>query len=217
MAPTSTTDIFDPAVERGPLAATFEAFNTQHKVIQRVERHRFRVSFPGLASELISAHTIRFWAEYSVALHMREGTPVHVPASYAEFAEQMNVHNDSGFGWAFVDEEAGISVFNDKLTPADPASFFVEDCHIFDRLLGEGELAVSCLYFENAERLVKIDQQCEIKYFNDHQNKRKAKAPVLHEVHTKEAGILRQEAQGTRGGCHRREEEKTSGGAMQQD
>ncbi|KAJ7854776.1 hypothetical protein B0H13DRAFT_1903521 [Mycena leptocephala] len=218
MAPASTTDIFDPAVERGSLGATFEAFNAQHEVIKRVDRHTFRVSFPGLGSELISAHTIRFWAEYSVALHTREGIPVHAPAFYANFAEQMNAHDDSGFGWAFVDEEAGIIVFNDKLSPADPASFFVEDRHIFDRLLGEDEVAVSRLYFENAERLLKIDQQREVKYFNDRQNKRKAKAPVLHEVHTKEAKefsarkrkALEEAAAATK-------KQKTSGGEMQQD
>ncbi|KAJ7887947.1 hypothetical protein B0H13DRAFT_2342182 [Mycena leptocephala] len=168
--------------------------------------------------EAHSAHTLRFWVEYSVALHTREGIPAYAPAFYTNFAEQMNSHDDSGFRWAFVNKDSGVTVFNDKLSPADPTSFFVEDRHIFDRLLGEGEVAVSRLYYENAEHLLKIDQQREVKYYNDRQAKKKAKAPVMHKVHTKEAKefsakkrkVLEEAATTAK-------KQKLSGGAMQQD
>jgi hypothetical protein len=129
----------------------------------------------------------------------------------------MNAHDDSGFGWAYVDEDSGTIIFNDKLSPADPASFFVEDRHIFDWLLAEGDVAVSRLYYENAERLLKIDQQREIKYFNDRQSKRMAKAPVMHKVHTKEVKEFSARKRKALEEAAAAAKKQKSSGAMQQD
>ncbi|KAJ7656207.1 hypothetical protein B0H17DRAFT_1146267 [Mycena rosella] len=96
----------------------------------------------------------------------------------------MNSNDDSGFGWAYIDETSGTIVWNDALHPANPDTFCVLDHEIVNRFLPEGEVAVTEMYFENAERLIKADQARELKYFRQRQEK-KGKGTGAPDVYAK--------------------------------
>jgi hypothetical protein len=129
------------------------------------------------------------FADYNVALCSGDSLPAVAPAFYENFAKAMNNCDDSGFGWAYLEDR--LIVWDDEsLTPADASSFCVLDDEIIDgRLLGPNETAVTTAYFRNAERLVAQDQRRETKYYEERQekkNKKKAQGPTLADVQTKE-------------------------------
>ncbi|KAJ7104742.1 hypothetical protein C8R44DRAFT_746421 [Mycena epipterygia] len=166
------------------------AFNAVHSAIKRVSTTLFRLEVPGLDHELIDACTVRLFAEYNVALVSRDDLPGLVPAYYVNFAQNMNAHDDSGFGWAYIDESSGTIVWDDKLdSPADPASYLVTDDDIYERYLRKDEVAVTSSYVLNAERLILQEQNRQIRYHEERQQKRasKNKAPRAPDVHTMEA------------------------------
>ncbi|KAJ7701563.1 hypothetical protein B0H17DRAFT_1128337 [Mycena rosella] len=153
------------------LSERFLAFNRQHSALKRLTPGHFSFTISGLDVELISAHTIRLYADYNVALATRDPPPSLAPAYYANFAELMNRCDDSGYGWAYLNESRTIE-WQDEWTLADPESFMVLDREITDRFLAAGEVAVTQLYFDNAERLMLLDLRRENKYFKMRVGKR---------------------------------------------
>ncbi|KAJ6460621.1 hypothetical protein C8R45DRAFT_941718 [Mycena sanguinolenta] len=148
--------IFDSLnISGASLSPRFEAFNAQHSGLKRRSKGIFSCHIPGIDNKLISSSTIRLFTDYNEALVMGEGIPPIIPMYYSDFAQNMNRHDDSGFGWAYVDDNTGLIIFDDKLTPADAASFCVLDSEINERHLAADEVAVSRTYFDNAERLAR--------------------------------------------------------------
>ncbi|KAJ7799566.1 hypothetical protein B0H13DRAFT_2390951 [Mycena leptocephala] len=183
---TTNIDIFSPSAKHPALADHFVAYNEQHSALKRISNRLFCSTFPGLGTELIDAHTIYLYTEYNAALVACEDIPALVPAYYPNFAQLMNNHDDSGFGWAYIDDASGTIVWDEKFSPADSGSFYVLPHQINDRLLSNDEVAVSQLYYENSERLHKQEQMRELKYYKLRQEK-KNKPSDIPDLHTKEA------------------------------
>lgn len=189
-APPSSTpmpqpSIFDSAFMPTDLSDRFIAFNKVHDALKRLNKRTFRFARPGLEPVLFDARTIRLYADYSVAVCSGDDLPDLAPAFYIAFAKEMNAYDDSGYGWPYI--ENGLIVWDDKLTPADPDSYCVLDHETTDRLLGMGEVAVTQRYFENAERLIHLEQQRETKYWKMRQEKKAIRHDPIPDVHTKEA------------------------------
>ncbi|KAJ7939941.1 hypothetical protein B0H13DRAFT_1850141 [Mycena leptocephala] len=85
---------------------------------------------------------------------------------------QMNAHDKSGYGWAYILDN-GVIVWDEKLTPADADSFCVLDHEITtERILAKDEVAVSLAYYENAERLIQQAHHRETKWWKIRQSKK---------------------------------------------
>lgn len=89
---------------------------------------------------------------------------------YVEFAKAMNDNDDSGFGWAYLENE--LIVWDDKFLPASAEAFCVLDIETTDNILGRDEVAVSKHYYEHAERLKFQAAKREVKYAKQNQEKR---------------------------------------------
>jgi hypothetical protein len=70
---------------------------------------------------------------------------------------------------------------------ADPESYCVLDHETTDRLWGKDEVATIKKYFENAERLIYLEQQRETKYWKLRQEKKAIRQDPVPDVHSKEA------------------------------
>ncbi|KAJ7679776.1 hypothetical protein B0H17DRAFT_1139050 [Mycena rosella] len=169
------------------LSERFIAFNKQHTAVKPISTGLFCLDIPGLETELMAAHTIRLFAKYNVALCTNQELPRLVPSYYVNYAQNMNTNDDSGFGWAWVDESNGTIVWDDAWTIATPASFFVLDHEITDRYLAEGDVTISQTYVDNADRLQQLELQRELKYYKQRVNKHKLNSDTAAAVGTKEA------------------------------
>ncbi|KAJ7712544.1 hypothetical protein DFH07DRAFT_786012 [Mycena maculata] len=169
------------------LSDRFQAFNKVHSVAKRISTGLFRIDIPGLDTEIMSAHTMRLYLDYNVELCTGASIPGVIPAYYVNFAQEMNCHDDSGFGWAYLDDTTKTIVWEDAWSIADPASFCVLDHEVHDRYLAEGEVAVTQTYYDNAERLLFLEQQREVKYYKQRVGKRKAATDHASAVGSKAA------------------------------
>ncbi|KAJ7745443.1 hypothetical protein DFH07DRAFT_963336 [Mycena maculata] len=175
MAPSSTP--FSNAILAPPrLSDRFDAFNKIHSVAKQISTNLFRIDIPGLDTEIMSAHTMRLYLNYNVELCTSDSLPNIVPAYYLNFAQAMNDHDDSGFGWAYLDETSASKtiVWDDAWSIADPTAFCVLDHEVHSRYLAEGDVSVTQTYYENAERLLHLEQQRKVQYYKQRINKRKA-------------------------------------------
>ncbi|KAJ7871631.1 hypothetical protein B0H14DRAFT_3439353 [Mycena olivaceomarginata] len=146
-----------------PISERFQAYNVVHSALKRLSPRLFRFQ---RNSEYGPVHFTAAFAEYSITVCFGKTLP-----------------------------EDGVIVWDEtkKLTPADPESFCVFDHEIMEgHILGDNEVAVSTTYFENAERLVQLDQRCETKYYNERQDKRKAlvEAAALKKKDAEEGGSI---------------------------
>ncbi|KAJ7829893.1 hypothetical protein B0H14DRAFT_3716359 [Mycena olivaceomarginata] len=125
-------------------------FNKDHHAIRCLSATHFLFTVPGLHDEIIPATLIQ---DFNVTLIFAEGMPAYVPAYYNNFAQHMNNHDNSGLGWAYLEEceFASRLVYPDTLLPADPASFCINDHEIMDNYLAPGMVAVSSFYYKNTE------------------------------------------------------------------
>ncbi|KAF7371724.1 hypothetical protein MVEN_00028900 [Mycena venus] len=182
-------NIFNSAF-KPPISERFQAYNDVHSALKRLSTTLFRFQrSPEYEPVLFDARAIQLFARFNVAICSGDTLPQVAPAHYDAFAKAMNSHDDSGFGWAYIED--GVIVWDEtaNLTPADPESFCVLDHEITEgRILGADEVAVSTTYFENAERLVLLDQCRETKYYQLRQNKKNERHGLtLADIHTKEA------------------------------
>jgi hypothetical protein len=109
----------------------FQAYNTVHSALKRLSPTLFRFQRNSeYEPVLFTATCIRVFAEYNVAVCFGKTLPEVAPAHYIIFAKAMNEWDDSGFGWAYIED--GMIVWDEmqKLTPADPESFCVLDHEI---------------------------------------------------------------------------------------
>ncbi|KAJ7019116.1 hypothetical protein C8F04DRAFT_1198051 [Mycena alexandri] len=173
-APTAAPaiDVFNSKAVFPPLLERFEAMNVVHSGLKRLSRLLFLFTIPGLGSELMHAFTVRLFADYNVALITGDDIPDRVPAYYTNFAQNMNLYDDSGFGWAYIDDTTNTIVWDEKLAPTTPASLGLLEHEILERYLPKDHVAVSQHYFENAERLRFLETQRELKYFKQRAAKR---------------------------------------------
>ncbi|KAJ7763154.1 hypothetical protein DFH07DRAFT_770884 [Mycena maculata] len=156
------------------LSDRFLAFNKVHSVAKRISTGLFRIDIPGLDTEIMSAHTMRLYLDYNIELCTSASIPGVITAYYVNFVQEMNRHDDSGFGWAYLDETTKTIVWEDAWFIADPASFCVLDHEVLDCCLAEGGVAVTQTYHDNAERPLFLEQQCEVKYYKQRVGKHKA-------------------------------------------
>ncbi|KAJ7756504.1 hypothetical protein DFH07DRAFT_1027619 [Mycena maculata] len=169
------------------LSDRFLAFNKVHSVAKRISTGLFRIDIPGLDTEIMCAHTMCLYLDYDVELWTSASIPGVIPAYYVNFAQEMNRHDDSGFSWAYLDETTKTIVWEDAWSIANPASSCVLDHEVHDRYLAEGEVAVTQTYHDNAERLLFLEQQREVKYYKQRVGKRKAATDHASTVGSKAA------------------------------
>ncbi|KAJ7656513.1 hypothetical protein DFH06DRAFT_1328787 [Mycena polygramma] len=175
-AASTPAPIYAPTAAEAPddMVAEFAAFNKKHSALQRVNKSALLVLRPAADEEVMHSATLRMYAEYSVALHTQEGIPARAPFGYVDFAIYMNVHDSGGYGWMYVGEDG--LVWEDHWIPADPKAFLVEDHQLYERALLPGQVAVSQLYFDTAERLRIEDAKRQLKWQMAREEK-KNKAP----------------------------------------
>ncbi|KAJ7038649.1 hypothetical protein C8F04DRAFT_1255935 [Mycena alexandri] len=173
MAPIDSTTIFSAKTVFPPLPERLLEINKIHSGLQRIARLLFLFTIPGLGSELMSAYTVRLFADYNVALITGDDIPDRQPAYYANFAQMMNAHDQSGLGWAYMDEDTNTLVWDNKFTPATPAALGVLEHEMLgERYLPDDHVAVTRSYFENAERRRFLEEQRELKYYKQRIAKR---------------------------------------------
>ncbi|KAJ7759011.1 hypothetical protein DFH07DRAFT_934986 [Mycena maculata] len=177
--------VFDSATAPAGLSDRMLAFNSIHYGLKRHNKRYFHFSQGSGEPVIFDARTIRLYADYNVALCSGEDIPDLAPAFYIAFAKEMNTHDESGFGWAYIED--GVIVWDDKLTPANPESYCVLDHETTDRLLGPDEVAVSKPYVENAERLIYMEQQRDLKYYRLRQEKKLQRVDPVFDVTSKAA------------------------------
>ncbi|KAJ7083432.1 hypothetical protein C8R44DRAFT_753451 [Mycena epipterygia] len=184
MAPPTT--VFDLAHAFPALSDEFISYNNQHTVLRRLSPSLFSMELPNADPVVIDARTVRLYTDYNVYLCTLEGVPDCAPAYYNSFARQMNAHDDSGYGWAYVDRVTGTIIYDDKLTLADAASFCVRDSDIDDRryLVGS-EVAVSRLFYETAQRMQEQTHKRDNKWWRNRQEVKATAAPAEPDVHSK--------------------------------
>ncbi|KAF7362731.1 hypothetical protein MVEN_00622400 [Mycena venus] len=158
-------------------------YNELHHALKRINIDTFRFDIPGLPTELIRATSIRQFLEYHVALCADDDLPGLAPAYYSNFAQLMNEHDNSGFGWAHLDDESGTIVWDNGLVPADADAFCLLD-HELDsrRFLRNDEVAVSRIEFEDYERLKRQETKRNVKWTRarvDEKEKKEAEAGKL--------------------------------------
>ncbi|KAJ7755624.1 hypothetical protein DFH07DRAFT_959269 [Mycena maculata] len=162
MAPSSTP--FSNAILAPPrLSDRFDAFNKIHSVAKQISTDLFRIDIPRLDTKIMSTHTMCLYLDYNVELCNSDSLPNIVPTYYLNFAQAMNDHDDSGFGWAYLDETSASKtiVWDDAWSIADPTAFCILDHEVHSRYLAEGDVSITQTYYENAERLLHLEQQRE--------------------------------------------------------
>ncbi|KAJ7465208.1 hypothetical protein FB451DRAFT_1179387 [Mycena latifolia] len=182
-----TEDFFGAAIltPTGPLPECYLAFNRIHSALKRITPSHFRVNIPGIETGVMLAQTIRHFADYNVALCTHNDFPSLVPSYYVDFAVNMNRYDDSGYCWAYIDESNSTIVWKDSCAVADPQSLGLLDHEMSERYLAPGDVAVSHVYYENAERLRDLELARGVRFYRDRQGKRKAKEELAVSVGTK--------------------------------
>ncbi|KAJ7078274.1 hypothetical protein B0H15DRAFT_804879 [Mycena belliarum] len=145
-------------------------FNSRHASIQRVSLELFQLVAPNNSPVLISATTIRLFADYNVALTTGADIPDIAPIYYNDFAAYLNAHDESGFGWAYINDDGTIA-WTDGMAVARPEAFYVRDHEIYEAYLPPNHVAVTQAYFEKAERLHAQDEFRQNKWFQERTNK----------------------------------------------
>ncbi|KAJ7120112.1 hypothetical protein C8R44DRAFT_736965 [Mycena epipterygia] len=193
-----TTTIFDLKHELPPVEKKFAAYNKIHSALKRISVDVFTYDIPYFDTLLMDAHTIRLYTDYNVNLCTRDGLPDFVPAYYNDFAHAMNQHDDSGYGWAIVDATSKTIIFDDKMTIADAASFYVRDSDLNSprrRYLTGDEVMVTTSYYETAERLREQSLSRDNFHYNKRVNAKVAKSePDVHSKDAKEAFARKRKA-----------------------
>ncbi|KAJ7814375.1 hypothetical protein B0H13DRAFT_1924853 [Mycena leptocephala] len=178
-------NVFLSSFDTSGLTERHRAYNEVHSVLKRIHKRYFRFKFLHYASTILDARTIRLFTDYNAAIVHGDDLPELEPAFYTQFAKVMNDHDDSGFGWAYLEND--LIVWDEKLTPADAESFCVLDMETTDNILGRDEVAVTKLYYANAERLKRQAEKREVKYANQRQEKKNLISEAIPDVNSKDA------------------------------
>ncbi|KAJ7108628.1 hypothetical protein C8R44DRAFT_743885 [Mycena epipterygia] len=186
--PEVTTTIFDLAHHLPDLGKKLLAYNKLHSVLKRCSIDTFTFETPGFATTIMDVHTVCLYADYNVYLGTRDGLAGFVPAYYNDFARAMNAYDDSRYGWAIVED--GMIIFDEKLTIADPISFYVTDNDLNSdrrRYLNGDEVMVTSAYYETAERLREQSLARDNHWYNKKAVKGVKAEPGIHSKDAKEA------------------------------
>ncbi|KAJ7025894.1 hypothetical protein C8F04DRAFT_1191045 [Mycena alexandri] len=153
----------------------FAQFNAHHRALERLDKLHFRFETDELEAVIMDSRNIRTFCDFNVFLFTEAELPVITPAFYNHFTQLMNKYDNSGFGWAYV--ENGVIIWDDAagLKPADPESFCVLDHELADNFLGRDEVAVSHEYKENAERLIEQERNRGLRFYNQRRDRRAAR------------------------------------------
>jgi hypothetical protein len=139
------------------------AYNEGHHTLLCINHGTFRYNSE-LGPELIAAATIRHYMDYHIALCADDTIPSLAPAGYDEFADTMNELDNSGFGWARLDEHGAI-IWNDEHEFATAEDFCVLDRDLDPRVyLRAGEAAISNVELLDYRRLKDAETKNNVKW-----------------------------------------------------
>jgi hypothetical protein len=139
------------------------AYNEGHHTLIRIKRGTFRYNSE-LGPELIAAATIRHYIDYHIALCADDTIPSLAPAGYDDFADTMNELDNSGFGWARLDQHGAI-IWNDEHEFATAEDFCVLDRDLDPRAyLRAGEVAISNVELLDYRRLKDAETKNNVKW-----------------------------------------------------
>ncbi|KAF7334186.1 Gag-pol polyprotein [Mycena venus] len=198
-------------------------YNELHHALKQINIDTFRFDIPGLPTELVHATSVRQFLEYHVALCADDDLPGLAPAYYSNFAQLMNEHDNSGFGWAHLDDESSTIIWDNCLVPADADAFFLD--HELDSgcFLRNDEVAVSRMEFEDYERLKRQETKRNVKWTRvrvDEKEKKEAEAGKLvvsMESFTKKRRMLAKNAEHVAAAKKQRKSGPEEGEIMQVD
>jgi hypothetical protein len=88
-----------------PISERFQAYNVVHSALKRLSPTLFRFQRnSGYEPVLFTAACVRVFAEYNITVCFGKTLPEMAPVHYSIFAEAMNDWDNSGFGWAYIED-----------------------------------------------------------------------------------------------------------------